>query len=128
MGHVYKIGTNKTRQVSVAKKKAKPKAKFLSFFASNEGSSTSQQAPSIPPLELPTDEVDLEPDNSGVELTIFTANVDVKLSSKISAELHRSMRKNPPRTLKYELIYVRFELPCQLPRILTRFSDGEGRV
>ena len=115
MGCVYKIGTNKTRQVSVVKKKAGPKAKFLSFFASNEGSSTSQQAPSIPPPEPPADEGDLEPDSSNVELTIFTANVDVKLNSKISAELHRSMRKNPPRTLKYELIYVRFSPPCRLP-------------
>ena len=49
----------------------------------------------------------LEVNQSSVVLTIFTAEVDVKLSQKISGELLRSTKKNPPRALKYELIYVR---------------------
>jgi len=53
----------------------------------------------------------LEVGQSSVVLTIFTAEVDVKLSEKMSAELHRSTKKNPPRALKYELIYVRHLLP-----------------
>lgn len=42
-----------------------------------------------------------------VVLTIFTVEVNVDTGEKLSAELHRSMRKNPPRTLKCELVYVR---------------------
>ena len=124
MGCAYKIGTKKTRQVSVIKKKAKPKTKFLSFFGPN-ASSTSHQAPSVSPPEPPTDEAELEVDHSGVELTIFTAFVDVKLSTKVSAELHRSMRKNPPRTLKYELIYVCCPLTSVTKDINTFFRRGK---
>ena len=54
-------------------------------------------------------------------LTIFTAQVDVKLNHKLPAELHRST-KNPHRTLKYELI----PFPRQLSDELTRLSDGKG--
>ena len=39
-------------------------------------------------------------------LTIFTAEVDVKIGDKLSAELERAMRKPPPEKLKYELVYV----------------------
>ena len=53
----------------------------------------------------------LKVNQSSVVLTIFTAEVDVKLSQKVSGELLRSTRKNPPRALKYELIYVRRRPP-----------------
>ena len=48
----------------------------------------------------------LEVARSRVVLAIFTAEVEANLSQKLSAELHRSMKKNPPRALKYDLIYV----------------------
>lgn len=48
----------------------------------------------------------LQVGRSQVVLAVFTAEVDVRLSQKISTELYRSTKKNPPRTLKYELIYV----------------------
>ena len=55
----------------------------------------------------------LEVCQSSVLLTIFTAEVEVKLNEKMSAELHRATKKNPPRALKYELIYVR-HLPIRI--------------
>lgn len=39
-------------------------------------------------------------------LSVFSAEVDVKLNMKMASELHRSTKKNPPSKLKYELIYV----------------------
>ncbi|KAK0195282.1 hypothetical protein F5146DRAFT_1100835 [Armillaria mellea] len=42
---------------------------------------------------------------TSVALSIFSADVDVRLDKKLSAELHRSTKKNPPSKLKYELIY-----------------------
>ena len=49
----------------------------------------------------------LEAPLSSVVLTIFAANVDVRLDKKMTAELLRSTKKNPPSRLRYELIYVR---------------------
>jgi hypothetical protein len=43
---------------------------------------------------------------TSVALSIFSADVDVSLEKKMAIELHRSTKKNPPRKLKYELIYV----------------------
>ncbi len=43
---------------------------------------------------------------TSVAMSIFSADVDVRLDKKLSAELHRSTKKNPPSKLKYELIYV----------------------
>lgn len=77
--------------------------------------------------EIVHDSEYLEVGQSGVVLRIFTAEVDVNLSQKMSAELHRSTKKNPPRALKYELIYVRPFLH-QLPGLLMWLLDGEGRV
>jgi len=48
----------------------------------------------------------LEAHSSNIVLTIFTANVDVRLDKKMSEELLRSTKKNPPSRLRYELIYV----------------------
>ena len=117
MGCVYKIGTKKTKQVSVIKK-AKPKTRlFPSLFGPGE-SSTPQRVPFPPPAQPLADEAEYpELGQSSVELTIFTADVDVKLGPKMSAELHRSMRKNPPRALKYELIYVCHH-PTQVARCI----------
>ena len=72
----------------------------------------------IPPGAVDNAEY-LEVGQSSVMLSIFTAEVDVKLSEKISAELHRSTKKNPPRALKYELIYVRHLIPT----LVTGYAD-----
>lgn len=41
-----------------------------------------------------------------VDLTMFTADVKVELSIKLSAELFRAIKKQPPLRLTYDLIYV----------------------
>ncbi|KAI6101844.1 hypothetical protein F5141DRAFT_272169 [Pisolithus sp. B1] len=41
-----------------------------------------------------------------VDLVVFTAEVDVSVSEKLSRELNRCMQKDPPSCLKYSLIYT----------------------
>ena len=48
----------------------------------------------------------LEAHSSNIVLTTFTANVDVRVDKKMTEELLRSTKKNPPSRLRYELIYV----------------------
>lgn len=105
MKWVYSAGTEKPKPLP-AIEQAKPKAGFFSsLFAF--GGNTPQRTPSPLPPQPVIDETEyLKVDQSSVVLKIFTAEVDVKLSQKISAELHRSTKKNPPRAVKYELIYV----------------------
>ena len=104
MNWVYSTGTEKPKQIPVIEQ-IKPKTGFLSFFSLG-GSSTPQRAPS--PLPQPAiDEAEyLEVGKSSVALTIFTAEAVVELNRKISAELHRSTKKKPPRRINYNLIYV----------------------
>ena len=47
-----------------------------------------------------------ETTSSNIVLTIFTANVEVRLDKKMTGELLRSTLKKPPSRLRYELIYV----------------------
>ena len=70
----------------------------------SDGGNILQQATSP---QQPRDEAeDLKVDQSSVLLKIFTVNADVSLDSKLSEEVQRSTKKNAPRMLKYELIYV----------------------
>lgn len=102
MNYVYGTGTGKPGRIP----KIEPEAAFFSPTGLGRSSSP-QQAPSTPSLQQGTDAVEyLRFTQSSVVLTIYTAEVDVDISQKLSAELHRSTRKNPPHTLKYELIYV----------------------
>ena len=71
----------------------------------------------------------LEANSSNVVLTIFAANVDVRLDKKMTAELLRSTKKGPPSRLRYELIYVSFSIvKCVLKVGSYSCSDGEGRI
>lgn len=73
---------------------------FSSLFTNFVGSVT-------PPPEEPKTVIDPRQIRvTSVALSIFSADVDVRLDKKLSAELHRSTKKNPPSKLKYELIYV----------------------
>jgi hypothetical protein len=67
--------------------------------------------------------------SSNIVLTIFTANIEVRLDEKMTGELLRSTLKKPPSRLRYELIFVSATvLQCVLD-IGTQFcSDGEGRI
>ena len=107
MKYVYSLGAKKTRQVP-AIKKIKPKQGYFSSLFGQAESNAPQRAFSPLPPQKPSDEPeDLKVDQASVVLWIFRADVDVELDSKLQAEIHRSTKKNPPRTLKYELIYVR---------------------
>ena len=105
MKWVYSAGTEKPKPIPVIEQ-IKPKAGFFSSLF-GFGGSTPQRAPSpLPPPPVINETEYLKVDQSSVVLMIFTADVEVKLSQKISTELLRSTKKNPPRALKYELIYV----------------------
>ena len=75
---------------------------FLPLFDGIESSSTPQEA-----LAVPEESINLlEAESSSIVLTIFAANVDVRLDEKMTVELLRATKKNPPSRLRYELIYV----------------------
>ena len=96
MNWVYSTGTEKPRQVPVIEK-IKPEVRI---------SSSKQTGPPPPPQPVINEAKYLEVGQSSVQLTIFTADVDVNPSQKLLGELYRSTKKYPPSTLKYELIYV----------------------
>jgi hypothetical protein len=101
MNWVYSVGTEKPKRFI---EQIKPKTGISRLGL---GSSTPQRPPSpLPPQPAANEAEYLKVGQSKVVLTIFTADVDVKLSQKLSAELHRATQKNLPRKLKYELIYV----------------------
>ena len=109
MRWVYSVGTDKpTAAVSkVVKTAAQTTGSFFSSLFGLGGSSTPQRTPTPQPPP-PAEEVDLlEQHSSAVDLRVYSANVDVRLDRKLSAELERSTKKKPPSKLKYELIYVR---------------------
>ena len=79
---------------------------FSSLFSGFGASSTPRRTPTPVPV-APKESINLlEANSSDVVLTIFAANVDVRLNKKMTAELLRSTKKNPPSRLRYELIYV----------------------
>jgi hypothetical protein len=56
---------------------------------------------------VPEEPINLfEATSSNIVLTIFAANVEVRLDKKMTGELLRSTLKKPPSRLRYELIYV----------------------
>lgn len=124
MNWVYSTGTEKLKQVPIIEQ-TKLKTGFFSSLFGLGGSSTPQRAPSPLPQPAINEAEYLKVGQSSVVLTIFTAEVEVKLSQKISAELHRSTKKNPPRALKYELIYVGRPSPTAMTKgIDVRFRQG----
>lgn len=81
---------------------------FSSLFSGfgGGGSSTPRRSPTPAPA-VPKEPINLlEAPLSSVVLTIFAAEVDVRLDKKMTAELLRSTKKNPPSRLRYELIYT----------------------
>lgn len=111
MNWVYTVGSEKPQPVVIEQIKQKTGGFFSSLFS---GLGTPQRSPT-PIITPAADEADLVKINeSNVVLSIFTAEVDVQLTKKMSAELHRSTKKNPPSKVKYQLIYVRLYC-CFLP-------------
>ncbi len=83
-----------------------PAAHAVNFFGKLLSSFTAP--PPTPPVVQET----IEPADllavkaNSVDITIFSAEVNVRLDKKLTADLQRSTKKNPPGRLKYELVYV----------------------
>ena len=107
MNWVYSTGTEKPKQIPVIEQ-IKSATGVSSSPLGLGGSGAPRRAASPPPPQTVISEAGyLKVGQSSVTLTIFTAEVDVNLSEKLSAEIRRSTKKNPPSALKYEFIYVR---------------------
>ena len=64
-----------------------------------------------------------------IDLTVFAAEVKVELDKKLSAELLRSTKKQPPSRLKYGLIYVSTESSSSICKLVDwPREDRERRV
>ena len=130
---VYTVGSEKpstTPKIDTLKTVSHQASGFFSsLFAGFGGSSTPRRAPTPVPV-LPKESINLlEAHSSSVVLTIFAANVEVRLNKKMTAELQRSTKKNPPSQLRYELIYVSLDIverPIQSRSDV--FADGKGRI
>jgi hypothetical protein len=108
MRWVYSSGTQKPQPLSGLKqlKASGQRGFFTSLLTTIAGGATPNRSLTVLPTE-PAEEVDpVTVNETSVALFIFSADVDVRLDKKMVTELHRSTKKNPPRQLKYELIYV----------------------
>ncbi|KAJ6593724.1 hypothetical protein B0H19DRAFT_1091788 [Mycena capillaripes] len=102
MRWVYSSGTEKPKPLALKPEKEKP-SNIFSWF----GLSHTPQRVATPLPPAPEEVVDpLTVNETSVSLSIFSAQVDVRLDKKVAAELHRSTKKNPPNKVKYELIYT----------------------
>ncbi|CCM02906.1 uncharacterized protein FIBRA_05020 [Fibroporia radiculosa] len=79
---------------------------FSSLFASLSGTSTPQR-PVTPLQPVSANDADsTEIIESSVTLSVFTAEVMVKIDQKLRRELNRATKKNPPTSMRLELIYT----------------------
>lgn len=103
MQAVYAVGSEK-RSVAHAAEPRKPQSGFFtSLVAAFTTPSPRHETPPPPP---PVSKDSTEILETSVTLTVFTAEVNVNVDRKLSVELLRSTKKNPPQQLTYSLIYV----------------------
>ncbi|RDX42682.1 hypothetical protein OH76DRAFT_1410943 [Lentinus brumalis] len=109
MQWVYMAGTEKPQP---KKEPPKPVAGgggfFSSLFSSLTGASGAPSRTNTP-APAPSTVPQIDPQTiveSNVVLSIFAADIAVKLDKKMITELNRSTKKNPPTRMKYELIYT----------------------
>ena len=124
---VYSTGAEKPKQVPVVEQIDHRTASSFSPFGLG-GSNNSQHAVSPPPQPVANKVNNLKAGRYSAVLTIFTAEVDVELSEKLSVELRRSTKKNPPRELKYEFIYVCHPLISVIMGINLLFRWGRTSI
>ncbi|KAI0637255.1 hypothetical protein C8Q77DRAFT_1216014 [Trametes polyzona] len=110
MKWVYSAGTEKPQP---KKEPPQPAAGgggggfFSSLFSSLTASANPSRVATPAPPPTPPPKVDLTAlVESNVMLSIFAADIAVKLDAKMIAELNRSTKKNPPTRMKYELIFT----------------------
>ncbi|PPQ89567.1 hypothetical protein CVT25_012239 [Psilocybe cyanescens] len=108
MKWIYTSGTGKKRQSPPKPVKAPATGGsgfFSSLFNTLSGTSTPQHTTSpLPPVEKPIDHLAIS--ETSVLLSIYSASIQVRLDKKLSSELQRSTKKNPPTKMKFELIYT----------------------
>ena len=130
---VYKAGSEKpsvTSKTDILRSSSHEAGGFFSPLSDEfEASPTPQGTPTQVPVVHEESIYLLEANSLNIVLTIFAANVAVRLDKKMAGELLRATKKNPPSRLRYELIYVCFTV---VKRILKMSSysceDGEGRI
>ncbi|KAI6041582.1 hypothetical protein EDC04DRAFT_1265243 [Pisolithus marmoratus] len=105
MRAVYTM-TAERRPVPQASEPRKPQGGFFSSLLSSFTTSSTSRRPASPLVPQLPPRAMTELHQTSVTLTVFTADVNVKVDKKLSAELLRSMKKNPPQQLKYSLIYT----------------------
>ncbi|TFY51778.1 hypothetical protein EVJ58_g10387 [Rhodofomes roseus] len=103
---VYLAGSEKVVPPKPAAATAKSSGFFSSLFSSLSGTHTPQRAttPVPPPVVEQIDPTTVT--ETSVMLSIFSADVSVKLDTKLRSELHRSTKKNPPANMNLHLIYT----------------------
>lgn len=111
MRWVYMAGSekpvSKTLVKAAAAATAGPSGFFSSLFSTLSGTSAPQRPLTPSPAANPTEEVDPTTiTESSVVLLIFTAGIAVRLDQKLRSELNRATKKNPPTTMRLELIYT----------------------
>ncbi|KAF7321475.1 hypothetical protein MKEN_00668200 [Mycena kentingensis (nom. inval.)] len=101
MRWVYAAGSVKPKPI--VRPQEKTGGSILSWFGL-AGTPQRVATPLPPPPEEPLDL--LSTIQTSVSLSIFSADVSVRLDKTSVTELHRATKKNPPTKLKYELIYT----------------------
>ncbi|KDQ27869.1 hypothetical protein PLEOSDRAFT_50988 [Pleurotus ostreatus PC15] len=102
---VYTSGTEKPPVPTALK----PIQKTTGFFSSllQSFAASAPPTPQPPPVALPTDpSTELQLVDTSISLSIFSADVDVRLPKKVGDELLRATKKKPPSKVKYQLIYT----------------------
>jgi hypothetical protein len=103
---VYDVGSEKPSATSRTDALETATHQTNGFFSPQPDESEAS-SPEVSPSMVPEESTNLlEAHSSNIVLTIFTANVDVRVDKKMTEELLRSTKKNPPSRLRYELIYV----------------------
>jgi Protein of unknown function (DUF3684) len=114
MVYKYKVGSEMPSVTSKTDILQSSSHKASGFFSPLSDDFEASLTPQVTPTQAPVVHKDkesihaLEVNLSNIVLTIFTANVDVRLDEKMAGELARATKKNPPSRLRYELIYVSF--------------------
>jgi hypothetical protein len=101
---VYDVGSEKPSTTSRIDTLNTAIHQTSGFFPpqSDRFEASSELAPMVPKEPINR----LEATSSNIVLTIFAANVEVRLDKKMTEELIRSTLKNPPSRLRYELLFV----------------------
>ncbi|KZT11459.1 uncharacterized protein LAESUDRAFT_720694 [Laetiporus sulphureus 93-53] len=106
---VYMAGSEESRSLKASSKSALtngPTTFFSSLFSSFTSGSSSQRTATPAPEQSVVEPDPTTTIESNVKLSIYAAGIGVKLDQKLKADLNRATKKNPPTSLRIELIYT----------------------